>query len=263
LWQQIDGKNPVLKGCKFYNPSLDDKIVMRNKCLHAHIACMMTFIALMATLRNELVRKNNLYLLMRVATVLIAAQIAACGSGGGSDSTASTTTAAEPGTTTTGTGTNTAAGPSAAAGPTCSGVGQVQPMAADPDTGAVDVSEYCLSVINGYRAQKGLQPYYLHSKTTEAVCCQAAEAKTAAEIGGHTNGGCGWQSQGLCAGGRNPDGTVKGSVEWCPKLFFAEGPAAPGSANHYTAMMEEKPRGIMCSFYGVSRDKHSVVVNYY
>ena len=136
-------------------------------------------------------------------------------------------------------------------------------MAADPNTGAVDVSEYCLGLINEYRAKEGLRPYYLHSKTTEAVCCQAAEAKTAAGIGGHTNGGCGWQSQGLCAGGRNPNGTVKASMDWCPKMFYQEGPAAPGSANHYTAMMEENPRGIMCSFYGVSRDKHSIVVNYY
>ncbi len=202
-------------------------------------------------------RKNNLYLLMRVAAVLIAAQVAACGSGGGSDSSASPLAGAP-------SGTSTVAGPNtAAAGPTCAGVGQVQAMSADPDTGAVDVSEYCLGLINGYRAQKGLKPYYLHSTTTEAVCCQAAEAKTAAETGGHANGGCGWSAQGLCGGGRNPNGTVKASMDWCPKLFYQEGPAAPGSANHYTAMMEEKPRGIMCSFYGVSRDKHSVVVNYY
>jgi hypothetical protein len=136
-------------------------------------------------------------------------------------------------------------------------------MAADPDTGAVDVSTYCLGLINGYRSQKGLAPYYLHSQTTEAVCCQAAEAKTAAETGGHANGGCGWKAQGFCGGGRNPNGTVKASVDWCPKLFFQEGPAVPPGANHYTAMMETTPRGVMCSFYGVSRDKHSIVVNYY
>jgi hypothetical protein len=201
--------------------------------------------------------KNSLYLLMRVAAVLIAAQVAACGSGGGSDTTASPAAGAAPGT-------GTAGGPStSAAGPTCAGVGQIQPMAADPDTGAVDVSEYCLGLINGYRAQKGLKPYYLQSTTTQAVCCQAAEAKTAAETGGHANGGCGWSAQGFCGGGRNPNGTVKGSVDWCPRLFFEEGPATPPNANHYTAMMETNPRGVMCSFYGVSRDKHSMVVNYY
>jgi hypothetical protein len=201
--------------------------------------------------------KNSLYLLMRVAAVLIAAQVAACGSGGGSDTTASPAAGAAPGTGTAG-GTSTSA-----AGPTCAGVGQIQPMAADPDTGAVDVSEYCLGLINGYRAQKGLKPYYLQSTTTQAVCCQAAEAKTAAETGGHANGGCGWSAQGFCGGGRNPNGTVKGSVDWCPRLFFEEGPATPPNANHYTAMMETNPRGVMCSFYGVSRDKHSMVVNYY
>lgn len=201
--------------------------------------------------------KDNLYLLARIIAVLVAVQIAACGSGGGSDSSASPTVAAGPATTTvTGTSTSTT-------GPMCASVGQVQAMSADPDTGAVDVSEYCLGLINGYRAKKGLQPYYLHSTTAEAVCCQAAEAKTAAETGGHANGKCGWQSQGLCAGGRNPNGTVQASMDWCPKLFFAEGPATPPGANHYTAMMEEKPRGIMCSFYGVSRDRHSIVVNYY
>jgi hypothetical protein len=201
--------------------------------------------------------KNSLYLLMRVAAMLIAAQVAACGSGGGSDTTASPAAGAAPGTGTAG-GTSTSA-----AGPTCAGVGQIQPMAADPDTGAVDVSEYCLGLINGYRAQKGLKPYYLQSMTTQAVCCQAAEAKTAAETGGHANGGCGWSAQGFCGGGRNPNGTVKGSVDWCPRLFFEEGPATPPNANHYTAMMETNPRGVMCSFYGVSRDKHSMVVNYY
>jgi hypothetical protein len=55
----------------------------------------------------------------------------------------------------------------------------------------------------------------------------------------------------------------KASMDWCPRMFFAEGPATPPDTNHYTAMMEENPRGIMCSFYGVSRDKHSIVVNYY
>jgi hypothetical protein len=231
---------------------------MNCSAVQLRISCIMMLIALMAYVRNKLVYKNNPYLLVRAAALLAAALIAACGSGGGSDSTASTTNATGPGTTpTAGTGTGTTAGP------TCAGVGQVHPMAADPNTGAVDVSEYCLGLINGYRAQKGLKPYYLHSTTTEAVCCQAAEAKTAAETGGHASGGCGWSAQGFCGGGRNPNGTVKGSMDWCPRLFFEEGPAAPGSANHYTAMMEEKPRGIMCSFYGVSRDKHSVVVNYY
>lgn len=149
------------------------------------------------------------------------------------------------------------------AGPICTGVGQVQPMSADPDSGAVDVSEHCLGVINGYRSQKGLAPYYLQSTSAQAVCCQAAEAKTAAETGGHANGGCGWKAQGFCGGGRNPNGTAKASVGWCPRLFYQEGPAVPPASNHYTAMMETAPRGIMCSFYGVSRDKHSVVVNYY
>ena len=213
--------------------------------------------------------KNNLYLLIRILTVLMIVQIAACGSGGGSDPTTSIGVAAGAGSspapggaaqpaTTVVTGTSTTT-----TGPMCAGVGQVQAMSADPSTGAVDVSEYCLGLINGYRAQKGLKPYFLHSTTAEAVCCQAAEAKTAAETGGHANGKCGWQSQGLCAGGRNPNGTVQASMDWCPRLFFAEGPATPPDANHYTAMMEEKPRGIMCSFYGVSRDRHSVVVNYY
>jgi hypothetical protein len=214
-------------------------------------------------LSAESVFKNNLYSLGRIAAVLLAAQVAACGSGGGSDSSARPVVNPNPGTTTA-TGTTTLAGPAAAAtGPTCAGVGQVQAMSADPDTGAVDVSAYCLGVINGYRSQKGLAPYYLHSTTTEAVCCQAAEAKTAAETAGHANGGCGWKAQGFCGGGRNPNGTVKASVDWCPKLFFQEGPAVPPGANHYTAMMEPAPRGVMCSFYGVSRDKHSIVVNYY
>ncbi len=182
--------------------------------------------------------------------------IAACSGGSGSDSSASTTANSAIETTPT-------SGTQTLVGPTCTGVGQIQPMTADPDVGAVDVSEYCLGLVNGYRAQKGLRPYYLHSTTAQAACCQAAEAKTAAEIGGHANGGCGWKAQGLCAGGRNPDGTVKASLDRCPKLFFEEGPAQPPNSNHYTAMMEENPRGIMCSFYGVSRDKHSIVVNYY
>jgi hypothetical protein len=213
--------------------------------------------------------KNSLRFSGYIVAVLMAALISACGGGSGSTtSTTSTAGATGPGTitaatTTASTATTTPTVATSTTGPTCAGVGQVQAMSADPDSGAVDVSEYCLGLINGYRSQKGLAPYYLQSKTTEAVCCQAAEAKTAAETGGHANGGCGWKAQGFCGGGRNPNGTVKASVDYCPRLFFEEGPAVPPGANHYTAMMETAPRGVMCSFYGVSRDKHSIVVNYY
>ena len=212
--------------------------------------------------------KYNFCSLMRVVALLATAQIAACGSGGGSDPVAAPLPTATPvaispvSTVTPGIGTLPGTG-TAVTGLTCTGVGSVQAMSADPDTGAVDVSEYCLGVINGYRSQKGLAPYYLQSKAPEAICCQAAEAKTAAETGGHANGGCGWKAQGFCGGGRNPNGTVKASVDYCPKLFYQEGPAVPPNSNHYTAMMEPSPRGVMCSFYGVSRDKHSIVVNYY
>ena len=290
---------------------------------------------------KQFVQTYNIYLLTRLAALLIAAQVAACGSGGGSDSVAGpaigpvasaaagpaaspvadpaatgaapvttapvtttpvttapvtttpvtttpvtttpvtttpvtttpvTTTpvttppTSTPPTSTPATGAIPVTSPATstgAAGPICTGVGQVQPMSADPDSGAVDVSAHCLGVINGYRSQKGLAPYYLQSTSAQAVCCQAGEAKTAAETGGHADGGCGWKAQGFCGGGRNPNGTAKASVDWCPKLFYQEGPAVPPSSNHYTAMMETAPRGIMCSFYGVSRDKHSVVVNYY
>jgi hypothetical protein len=201
--------------------------------------------------------KDNLNLLVRIACILAAAQFAGCGSGGGSESAAGVAGGIPAGTV------NVTGTPTATVGPTCTGVGPIQAMTADPDIGAVDVSEYCLGIINGYRSQKGLAPYYLHSTTTEAVCCQAAEAKTAAELGGHANGGCGWNAQGFCGGGRSPNGTVKASVDYCPRLFFQEGPAVPPDANHYTAMMQTAPRGVMCSFYGVSRDKHSIVVNYY
>lgn len=212
--------------------------------------------------------KHNLYLLTRIAALLVAAQTAGCGSGGGSDSAAAALPTAAPAaaspTSIITLGTSTSPSTNATvAGLSCTGVGPVQAMSADPDVGAVDVSEYCLGVINGYRSQKGLEPYYLQSKSPEAVCCQAAEAKTAAETGGHANGGCGWKAQGLCGGGRNPNGTVKASVDYCPKLFYQEGPAVLPSSNHYTAMMETSPRGVMCSFYGVSRDKHAIVVNYY
>ncbi len=217
--------------------------------------------------KELLVIKNNLFSLMRMAVVVMAAQLVACGSGGGSESAlgaGSTVGSAALPAAPPAANTSPATPPSSsAAGMMCTGAGEVQAMSADPDVGAVDVSEYCLGVINGYRAQKGLAPYYLQSTTTEAVCCQASEAKTAAETGGHANGGCGWKAQGFCGGGRNPNGTAKASVDWCPKLFFQEGPAVPPSANHYTAMMETAPRGVMCSFYAVSRDKHSIVVNYY
>jgi hypothetical protein len=145
------------------------------------------------------------------------------------------------------------------AGVTCAKSGLLHAMSEDPDSGAVDVSEHCLKQINGYRAKAGLTPYFLKSTAPDAVCCQADEAKTAALTGGHVNGGCGWQAQGFCGGGRNPNGTVQASVDWCPRLFFEEGP----NGGHYQAMMEVKPRAVMCSFYAVSRDRHSVVVNYY
>ena len=141
----------------------------------------------------------------------------------------------------------------------CGETGVIHSIDEDPDSGAVDVSDYCLSEINKYRSQAGLAPYFLKSTAADAQCCQATEAKMAAEMGGHANNGCGWQAQGFCGGGRNPDGTVKASIDWCPRLFFEEGP----TGGHYQAMMEPTPRAVMCSFYAVSRDKHSIVVNYY
>jgi hypothetical protein len=141
----------------------------------------------------------------------------------------------------------------------CAESGVIHTIDEDPDVGAVDISEYCLGQINSYRSKQGLAAFFLQSTTPEAQCCQATEAKIAAEIGGHASNGCGWQAQGFCGGGRNPNGTVKASVDWCPRLFFQEGP----SGGHYQAMMDPKPRGVMCSFYAVSRDQHSIVVNYY
>jgi hypothetical protein len=185
------------------------------------------------------------------------------GSGAAQSSGNSGTGAASGGSGGSGTGTGSGTGAGAgtgAAGLMCTAdVGMIYPMSADPDSGAVDVSEYCLGLINGYRSKMGLAPYFLHSTTPEAMCCQAAEAKSAAVSGGHVNGGCGWSGQGFCGGGRNPNGTVKASVDWCPRLFFEEGPAG----GHYQGMMDPKPKGVMCSFYAVSRDRHSIVVNYY
>jgi hypothetical protein len=151
--------------------------------------------------KEYLVIKNITFSFVWVAVVLVVAQLAACGSGGGSESSpgagstvASAALPAAPPAASTSTSTAPFTLPSTppsslSAGLMCKGAGQVQAMSADPDVGAVDVSEYCLGVINGYRAQKGLEPYFLHSTTAEAICCQASEAKTAAEIGGHANGG--------------------------------------------------------------------------
>lgn len=189
-----------------------------------------------------------------VSTVVLMLSAAACSDSGTDDS-------AGGGVAGGGTGETVSSGTGSSGQPTltCDGVGPVYLMADDPDTGAVDISEYCLGRINYYRAKEGLQPYFLKSTTPEALCCQAAEAKTAAEIGGHANGGCGWQAQGFCGGGRNPDGNVQASVDWCPRLFFEEGP----TGGHYQGMMGVTPRAVMCSYYAVSRDKHSIVVNYY
>ncbi len=145
------------------------------------------------------------------------------------------------------------------AGLVCGDAGTLAPMSADPDSGPVDVASYCLTLINGYRAQQGLAPYWLKDTSASAMCCATAEAAQAATTKGHVNGGCGWTSQGFCGGGRNPDGTVKASMDWCPKLFFQEGP----TGGHYQAMMRPEPRGIMCSFYALSRDQHAIVVDYY
>lgn len=142
---------------------------------------------------------------------------------------------------------------------TCAGLGPVYTMAADPDVGAIDVSAYCLEQINWYRAMEGLEPYWLEDTSDAAMCCASSEAKLAAAVAGHANGNCGWVSQGFCGGGRNPDGTAAASTEWCPRLFFEEGP----SGGHYQAMMRTEPRGIMCSYYALSRDSHAIVVNYY
>ena len=170
------------------------------------------------------------------------------GSGGGSSATSSSS----------GSATSQADGGDGA-GLSCPGAGLVYPMAADPDVGAVDVGAYCLGLINGYRAQMNLAPYWLQDTSAAGICCAEDEAEAAAQAMGHVDGHCGWQSQGFCGGGRNPNGTVQLSMDWCPKLFFQEGP----TGGHYQAMMRPAPRGIMCSFYALSRDQHAIVVDYY
>lgn len=132
----------------------------------------------------------------------------------------------------------------------------------DPDQGYIDVTEFCLELINGYRAKQGLEPYTAHA---DGVCCSAQEAHQAWLNDTHHNGDyCDWTAQGAAGGGRNPNGTARASMEWVPRLFYQEmGDTFEESGGHYQAMMRPEPRPIACGWYGADRDNHRVVVNYW
>lgn len=139
---------------------------------------------------------------------------------------------------------------------------ELAPLDDDPDQGYIDVTEFCLELINEYRAMEGLEPYTMHA---DGVCCSAQEAHQAWLNDTHHNGDyCDWVAQGAAGGGRNPNGTARASMEWVPKLFYQEmGDTFEESGGHYQAMMRPEPRGIACGWYGADRDNHRVVVNYW
>ncbi len=132
----------------------------------------------------------------------------------------------------------------------------------DPDQGYIDVTDFCLELINEYRAMEGLEPYTAHA---DGVCCSAQEAHQAWLDDTHHNGDyCDWSAQGAAGGGRNPNGTARASMEWVPRLFYQEmGDTFEESGGHYQAMMRPEPRPIACGWYGADRDNHRVVVNYW
>lgn len=136
------------------------------------------------------------------------------------------------------------------------------PLDDDPDEGYIDVTEFCVELINGYRSMQGLEPYTVHA---DGVCCSAQEAHQAWLDDTHHNGDyCDWVAQGAAGGGRNPNGTATASMEWVPKLFYQEmGDTFEESGGHYQAMMRPEPRAIACGWYGSDRDNHRVVVNYW
>lgn len=144
-----------------------------------------------------------------------------------------------------------------AEGPMCDEVGAFATMESDPDSGFVDISDFCLAEINSYRAMEGLEPFTLRQ---DRQCCSALEARQAVRDDTAHNGDfCDWAAQGACGGGRGERGTVEASVAWCPRLFYREGP----EGGHYRAMMRPEPREIQCGYYARDRDKHSILVNYW
>jgi hypothetical protein len=132
----------------------------------------------------------------------------------------------------------------------------------DPDQGYIDVTDYCVEIINEYRTMDGLEPYTIKE---DGRCCSAQEAHQALiDDTAHNGDYCDWQAQGAAGGGRNPDGTAKASMDWVPKLFYQEkGDTYEESGGHYQAMMRPEPRPIACGWYAEDRDNHRIVVNYW
>lgn len=139
---------------------------------------------------------------------------------------------------------------------------ELAPLADDPDQGYIDVTDYCVEIINEYRVMDGLEPYTVKE---DGRCCSAQEAHQAWINDTHHNGDyCDWQAQGAAGGGRNPNGTATASMDWVPKLFYEEkGDTYEESGGHYQAMMRPEPRPIACGWYGHDRDNHRIVVNYW
>jgi hypothetical protein len=136
------------------------------------------------------------------------------------------------------------------------------PIEDDPDEGYIDITEFCLSEINSYRAMEGLEPYTIRQ---DGICCSAQEAHQALiDDTAHNGDYCDWVAQGSAGGGRNPDGTAMASVAWVPKLFWQEkGPTYEESGGHYQAMMRPETRAVACGWYAENRDNHRVMVNYW
>ncbi len=139
---------------------------------------------------------------------------------------------------------------------------ELAPLAADPDEGYIDVTEFCVAEINMYRAMEGLEPYTIKE---DGKCCSAQEAHQALVDDTHHNGDyCDGSSQGAAGGGRNPNGTAEASVAWVPRMFYREkGDTFEESGGHYQGMMRPEPRPVACGWYAEDRDNHRVLVNYW
>lgn len=116
----------------------------------------------------------------------------------------------------------------------------------NPDNDHDDAAQYCVDVINMYRASIGVAPL---QRWTEAETCSNEEAASDSMTGvAHgAFGQCGESAQNECPGWPGPPTQL---LDGCLELMWAEGPGEPFEEHgHYINMSNTAYTMVACGFY--------------
>ena len=127
------------------------------------------------------------------------------------------------------------------------------------DTDHEHAAQYCVDVINMYRASIGVPPL---QRWVEAEACSNEEAASDAMTGEAHGafGACGESAQNECPGWPGPPEQL---LDGCLELMWAEGPGEPFSEHgHYINMSSTAYSMVACGFHETENGSWWAVQNF-